>query len=218
MKVGTDTVLLGSWTDCTGADRILDVGSGSGIIALMLAQRFNAIIDAVEIDHASSVQAGENFLQSPWKNRLTIHNQRFQDFIKNQNDAFDLVVSNPPYFSNSLKSPDKNRNISRHNDHLIFQELISGSGKILKESGILSVIIPMDVLENFTSIAKIEGFFAIRVCKISGVEGNKPNRVMIEMKISRPKRLITESLHIRENNGNFSKKYIEITREFYLDF
>jgi tRNA1Val (adenine37-N6)-methyltransferase len=122
MKVGVDGVLLGAWADCRNIQFALDVGTGSGLIALMLAQRSDASIHAIDIDENAYQQAEINFNNSPFYNRLSIEQISFQDFSSSV--RYDLIVSNPPYFTHSMKSPDKNRNLARHNDHLPLEVLI----------------------------------------------------------------------------------------------
>ena len=120
-KVGTDSVLLGSWVDCANAQRVLDIGSGSGVISLMIAQRSRAHIDGVEIDTAAASQSKQNVRHSPWSDRIFIHEQRIQDFKPLQ--PYDLIVTNPPYFLNSLREPDASRTLSRHTDSLSLDTL-----------------------------------------------------------------------------------------------
>ncbi len=142
MKVGTDGVLLGAWADCDNAKRILDIGTGTGLIALMMAQRSQAQIDAIEIDEHASEQAIENVNRSPWASRVNVINKSLQDYSKVENKAYDLIVSNPPYFQNSMFAPDKKRTDARHNSNLELEDLLKGAKKLLSNDGKLSIILP----------------------------------------------------------------------------
>ena len=142
MKVGTDAVLLGSWVDPKSAEHILDIGTGTGLIALMLAQKSPAEIDAVDIDENACRQAEENFNSSPWAGRVHIFHQSFQEFSTTTKLQYDLVVSNPPYFHHASKPPEEARLNARHNDQLSFIELAEGVKKILNSSGRFCLILP----------------------------------------------------------------------------
>ncbi len=142
MKVGTDGVLLGAWTPIVDAQRILDVGTGTGLIALMLAQRSNARIDAVEIDKLASEEAEFNFAQSPWNDRLNVFNTNFQVFVNLPFVPYDLIVSNPPFFINSLKTKCAALSVARHDEMLSFDQLITGAKRLLSNTGRFCVIIP----------------------------------------------------------------------------
>jgi tRNA1Val (adenine37-N6)-methyltransferase len=139
MKVGTDAVLLGAWADVTCAETILDIGTGCGLIALMAAQRSNAHITAIDIDESTTLQSKENFLSSPWHDRLeAIHIEQFQpDYL------FDLIICNPPFFKNALKTPFHERNLARHNDSLSFESLVSHVNILLSENGKFFFILPV---------------------------------------------------------------------------
>src|SRR5688572_22601587 len=142
MKVGTDGVLLGAWVEVKNAKRLLDIGTGTGVIALMLAQRTqpNVTIDAIEIDRDAIEDASENFSSSPWSNRFTLHRGRVQEFSTSK--KFDIIVSNPPYFIDSYKPPNDQRIIARHAESLSFEDLLRVSEKLLEENGTLNVVLP----------------------------------------------------------------------------
>ena len=146
MKVGTDGVLLGAWCDVESAKMVLDIGTGTGLIALMIAQRTDcALIDAVEIDKSAYVQASGNFKDSRWCGRIGVFNLDFKQYVDECNTKYDLIVSNPPYFENSLKSSNLERTMARHTDSLSFDELLHGASMLLSESGIISLIVPNGV-------------------------------------------------------------------------
>src|SRR5690349_21693086 len=143
MKVGTDAVLLGAWVNPNGSQRILDIGTGTGIIALMIAQKSSAEIHAVDIDEGAFLQCKENFRISPWYNRLFPHHLSFQEFACAAESTYDLVVSNPPYFHHASKPPEEQRSQARHHDQLTFEDLVKGTRKILSAEGKLCVILPI---------------------------------------------------------------------------
>ena len=154
MKIGTDAVLLGIAADITNVRNILEIGTGCGIIALILAQRSEAEIDALEIDEESVIQAKENVSASPWKDRISVIHSSLQDFIPEDHKKYDLIISNPPFFSGTYKSHQSKRNISRHNDRLTFDELLDCSDALLADPGSLWVILPVKESLQFIDIAE----------------------------------------------------------------
>ena len=162
MKVGTDGVLLGAWTSVESAHRILDIGTGTGLVALMLAQRSlpDANIVALEIDEAAVGQARENVIRSPWKERVEVVQADFRKY--RSSDKFDVIVSNPPYFVDSLECPDRQRTAARHNNSLSYEDLLEGVSGLLTENGFFTVVIPADVAERVKKIASIKKLYAVR--------------------------------------------------------
>jgi tRNA1Val (adenine37-N6)-methyltransferase len=166
-KTGTDGVLLGAWTHIPShANSILDIGTGSGLIALMLAQRTAASIDAIDLDENSYRQATLNFSNSKWSERLQSYHNRLQEFYPEK--QYDLMVCNPPFFEKSLKPPLQGRSIARHGDMLDFDDLIIHSKRLLKEHGLLSVIIPYGRKENFAETAESNQFILKKITKVKG--------------------------------------------------
>lgn len=216
MKVGTDAVLLGSWAQPENPGRILDIGTGCGIIALMMAQRTEAYIDAVEIDQQAAEEAHKNAKNSPWPARINIFHSSFQSFSEKSEILYDLIISNPPFFSNSLKSPDKNRNLSRHNDVLPVCVFIEGASTCLDEVGKLSVIVPaQDEFTWKTEAAKYR-LFPIRSCVVMPREGKAAARVMMEFTRKAIGGETREVLFIRDAEGKYTQSYIDLTYDFYL--
>ena len=216
MKVGTDGVLLGSWIPISNQPfRILDIGTGSGLIALMLAQRCpEAQIDAIDIDEASCEQARETFTASPWAERLHVTQSSLQDW---QNREYDLVVSNPPYFVDSLKAPDAARCAARHNDTLPFRTLIAESARRLKPDGTLAVIVPAEAEDELQVLA--EGLQCAQKCYVHPKPGRPAKRVMLAWKHSNTSaRLggLTEHLTLEDDRGGRSEAYQQLTKDFYL--
>ncbi|MFQ8827272.1 MAG: tRNA1(Val) (adenine(37)-N6)-methyltransferase [Alistipes sp.] len=170
MRVGTDGVLLGAWCDPAPADgRMLDVGTGTGVIALILAQRNpSARIDAVEIDEGGCLDAEGNFAASPWAGRLTLYRRPFADFAAGCPVRYDRIVSNPPYFVASLQSPDPARTAARHAESLSYADLAAGAARLLVPSGRLSVILPVETACDFAALALSEGLYRVRTLAVRG--------------------------------------------------
>jgi len=218
MKVGTDGVLLGSWADCENAKSILDIGTGTGLIALMLAQRSNSEIDAVEIDDLACMQAKENIAKTDWKDSIQIINTPFQNFSKSIDKKYDLIVSNPPYFQNSLFAPDKKRTDARHNSNLQLDELLSGALELLADNGALSVILPYLEGNFFILKASELGLYCTRQTNVLPRPNKEPKRLLLEfMKIKKP--LVEQEIIIELNKRHeYSDAYKNLTKDFYLAF
>jgi tRNA1Val (adenine37-N6)-methyltransferase len=217
MKIGTDAVLLGSWADIINTKQILDIGTGCGIIALMLAQRSDAEIDAVEIDPDSSKEAAINFKNAPWSNRLNSIETDIHEFAKSNLKKYDLIVSNPPFFSNSMKSPDLSKNLSKHDTHLNIGELVRISKKMLLPSGRVSVIVPSGVFLKLTEIARKQNLYIYRQLNIIPKQGKPANRVLVELN-NYEKSIAESTLTIRHHDGSYTQEYKNLTSEFYLHF
>ncbi len=218
MKVGTDGVLLGAWTDVSKAKRILDVGTGTGLIAIMLAQRTDALIDAVETDENAYKQACSNSDNCPWGRRIQIHHTSFQEYTMKTNYSYDLIVSNPPYFINSLKNPGKSKETARHTTTLDYSDLLQNSSKLLSDGGILSVILPYEESKLFIIKAQEYGLLCNKKLKIIPHSGKPVKRMM--MQFSKTSEPIHESTLIieQEKRHQYSKEYINLTKEYYLSF
>jgi len=218
MKVGTDAVLLGAWTDVSETNNILDFGTGSGIIAIMIAQRAKANIDAIDIDKGSIVDAQNNFSNCPWKNRLTGIHSSLQEYVKNNSKKYDLIVSNPPFFSNSLKSLIYARSLSKHDEKLTHKELLTGVKKLLSCTGRLCVILPVSEADNFKELALLENLHCSKELQIIPKLNKKPNRIIMEFTYVKPQIISETNLCIRNLDNSYTKEYIDLTREFYLNF
>ncbi|MBQ7222341.1 MAG: methyltransferase [Bacteroidales bacterium] len=184
MKITTDSILIGSWVEVDGCTDILDVGTGTGIVAMMVAQKAceGSRITGIDIDGDSAEEAYENFAASPWPDRLRSEHCSFSEFAtKTQPGSFDLIVSNPPFFDNSLKSPFARKSAARHSDTLPPEELISDSFKLLRENGRLAVILPVDRASVFILSALQKGFFLHRECRVRSEENGPVLREMIEV-------------------------------------
>ncbi len=218
MKVGTDSVLLGAWAQLPSTGNVLDVGTGCGLLALMVAQRSNALITAIDIDKPSVKQAQENFTNSPWGHIINALVTTFQDFALFAPDTFELIITNPPYFVNSLKAPQAPRSNARHNDGLPFEELSAHSFQLLQNHGRLCLILPVSEAELFKESALGCGFYLTRQLSVTPIENKKPNRLLMEFSKSPAHEVTAESLTIRNENGSYTNDYKKMTSAFYLDF
>lgn len=215
MKVGTDAALLG--TLAAGGKRILDIGAGTGIISLMMAQRFpESSIDAVEIDDNAIIDAKTNFESSIFADRITLYHTAFQDF-KPQGYKYDCIVSNPPYFDESLENPDEGRTRARHTSSLSFHDLIGGAYRLLEDGGVFSVCIPPEVLKKFSAECLIVGFSLRDVYGIKSVPRKPlPKRYVL---VYEKGTLCTPQEHIfcmQNADGSRSEWYQELMKDFYL--
>ena len=217
MKVGTDGVLLGAWTDADGAARILDVGTGTGLIALMLAQRTEAFIDAVEIDGKAARQAMQNVADSPWPDRIHVHCGAFQHFAAETPAQYDLVVSNPPYYQQSLRSPDRQRSSARHDTELGYEDLLRHTSRVLSSHGRFSVILPADMEGVMTDKAWLTGLYPKRLTRVRTTDASLPSRVLMEFARTRQHAPDVSLLTVMEaGSRTYTKEYKELTSAYYL--
>ncbi len=216
MKVGTDGVLLGAWADVAGTKTILDIGTGTGLIALMMAQRSAATIDAIDIDEDAVTQAENNVAQSPWANRIIVYHASIQQFIPEQ--LYDLIVSNPPFFENSLKSNDASRNLARHNDSLGFIELIFSANNYLKENGKFCIVLPTEEAQQFIQMARTQRLYCNKICYVHPTPEKPAKRYL--MQFEKKKGKLEEEQLVIEANGRhqYSEAYQQLTGAFYLNF
>ncbi len=216
MKVGTDAVLLGAWVNCAGKEKILDIGTGSGVIALMLGQRSEALITGLDIHKPSTEDAKLNFLKSKWKTRLKAVHTSFQEYAAKCTDRFDLIVSNPPFFTNSLKSPKQSKNISKHNDLLPYEELIKGVGQLLSEKGNFCIIIPANDFDKIIDLSINSGLFLIRQLTVFPKPAKPASRVILEFGFSNREIVLNEEITIRNDDNSYTPEYKTLTKDFYL--
>ncbi len=214
MKVGTDGVLIGAWADCSQSERILDVGTGSGLIALMLAQRSKALVDALDIDEDACKQAKYNVEKSIFRKRIQVIQSDFNDFDTNQ--KYDLIVSNPPYFTNSLHAPDSQRNIARHNHVLPFEKLLKKSVTLLTEMGKIALILPFDAENQIQSLAEKNGLFLFRKTIVRPKPDANPKRILLEYSNKETIPTISE-FYIEKERHVYSDEFLKLTGGFYLD-
>ena len=219
MKVGTDGTLIGAWTDLpTSCRRILDIGTGSGLIAIMAAQRHpNALISAIDIDADCVAQTKENIEACPWSDRIEADHTSLQDF--NPEHKFDVIISNPPYFVDSQLPPDQQRSMARHTATLSFKELTDGVLRLLAPKGRFSLILPPAETERFLSAARGR-LFITRRTEIHSTPTSGVKRVMTELQTDPPAEPAISEQIIIEDNGmlGYSDKYKALTKDFYLKF
>jgi tRNA1Val (adenine37-N6)-methyltransferase len=215
MKVGTDSVVLGAWARINPCRRILDVGTGCGVLALMFAQRStSAIIDAVEVDELGALQARQNAERSPWPNRIEIHHTAIQQYVATE--PYDVAVSNPPYFVDSLEPPDARRLLSRHAVSLTYIELIDAFDRLLLPDGRFSVILPATEGSNFTFRAAEKKFYCTRKFGFRTRPEKPVTRWLLEF--SRDRAMPEEGELVLYDSGlQWSENYMRLTRAFYLN-
>jgi len=215
MKVGTDGVLLGAWANINAAQSILDIGTGSGLIALMLAQRATSSIkiDAVELEAHASHEAAENVMHSPWAEKITVHHtpiQQFESTIK-----YDMIISNPPYFENSQKPPEEKRAITRHTDTLPFQDLLKETVRLLNRDGKFNVILPYQEGLNFIELASKYQLTCNRQWSFRTRKEKPIERLLLEFSYQ-TKPVETGEIVLYEEGENWSSSYKDLTKDFYL--
>ena len=214
-KVGTDSILLGSWAFANHVTNVLDIGTGCGLLTLMLAQRFsNASITAIEIDQSAYQQVRQNFFTSPWAHRLTAIHADARKFTPAT--SFDLIVCNPPYFESSLKPADDCRATARHNQQLTFQELSEISAALLNQQGRFCVVLPFDRAAEFMDIAKCFDLHLIRRCDVRPIPAAKFKRSLLEFGCQIPTSVEVDELVLEESRHQYSDGYIALAKDFLL--
>jgi tRNA1Val (adenine37-N6)-methyltransferase len=216
MKVGTDSIVLGAWVRVGTEKNILDVGCGCGILSLLMAQRTNASIDAVELDKDSADEAGFNFKASQWRDRFQVFNMNFADFPAIATSKYDLIISNPPFFTSPFKTAEPRRKLARHTDTLDFETLIKTSVKLLLNSGRLAVVLPFAESRQFIDIAERHSLTLQKALHIISVRGREANRINMEFGLTKPDNFNIEKFVIREIDGSFTKEYHNMLKEYYL--
>lgn len=216
MKVGTDGVLLGAWAPVEGRKRILDVGTGTGLIALQMAQRTDdARIVGIEIDEEAAAQARENVVRSPWASRIEVVCANFREY--RPEEKFDLIVSNPPYFVDALKCPDKERSQARHSTGgLNYDLLIRRSAALLQEGGLICVIIPTEAEKMVADAAWGHGMYPCRQLNVYTKPGKPRRRVLLALG-REDKGCLADDLYIESSAAQYSPEYIALTSGFYLN-
>ena len=219
MKVGTDAVLLGSWVKTGQAQNILDIGTGTGIIALMMAQKTNTSIHAIDIDRHAVEQAIENIEDSPFKNNIVVYHKSLQSFAEEINCKYHLIVSNPPYFIDSSKAPDQSRNFARHTDELSYDDLLIGVKKLLHPDGAFCLILPNKEGNWFIEKARLAGFFCNHKTKIkTRKDKEEPKRLLLRFSfIDLPIQENEIAIEVQERH-QYTPEYIELTKDYYINF
>ncbi|WP_084139991.1 tRNA1(Val) (adenine(37)-N6)-methyltransferase [Flavobacterium filum] len=218
MKVGTDSVLLGAWCPIEkNPFSVLDIGAGTGILSLMIAQRSHAEqIDALEIDEDAYEQCVENFENSPWGDRLFCFHAGLDEFMEEPEEEYDLIISNPPFYSEDYKTENSQRDLARFQDAMPFEELVEAADLLLSENGIFAVIIPYKEEEKFIDLcAKVE-LFPVKVTRVKGTPNTEIKRSLLAFKRYELPVLEADELVIEINRHDYTDAYIELTKDFYL--
>lgn len=216
MKVGTDGTVLGAWAETNHPEgRILDIGTGTGLMALMMAQRYpKAQVTAIDIDEGAMSQATDNVRNSPFADRIQVCLADVNTF---EPDApYDAIVCNPPYFNNALVCPDDQRTQARHTLSLSYQQLIAAANRLLCEDGLFSIIIPNDFFQQIESEAHLAGFFLSRIYGVRTIEGKPIKRYLIEFTKVPHKEIVKHEVKIEDAPNTRSVWYRELTKDFYI--
>ena len=218
MKIGTDGVLLGAWAPIENNPfSILDIGTGTGIIALMLSQRSNAQqIDALEIDEDAYEQAVDNFENSFWSDRLFCFHAGLDEFVEEPEDEYDLIVSNPPFYTEDYKTENEQRDLARFADAMPFEDLVEAADLLLSENGVLAVIIPFKEEDNFIALAKEYELYPIKITRVKGTPTTEIKRSLLAFSRNENTPLLTDELIIETARHIYTPEYIELTKDFYL--
>lgn len=218
MKIGTDGVLLGSVAAGYPAARVLDIGTGCGLIALMIAQETEAPVTAIDSEEGAINAARKNVAQSPWPNQVKVIQCRFQEFVLEVNESFDLLVCNPPYFRKSLLSPDEQRNLARHSGCLPAPELLDGVARLISLEGHFLIILPAEQEMYVETLALESGLSCRRKILVHPSPGRKPKRIILGFS-QQAGPLLSETVVIEnEQRHAYSEAYMALTRKYYLDF
>tara|TARA_R100000935_G_scaffold27288_2_gene47435 strand:- start:13775 stop:14491 length:717 start_codon:yes stop_codon:yes gene_type:complete len=217
MKVGTDGVLLGAWVSIENSPQsILDIGAGTGVISLQLAQRSLAeTIDAIEIDNDAYEQCTENFENSPWADRLFCYHASIQEFVSEIEETYDLIISNPPFYSENFKSENSARDIARFTDALPFDHLAISASHLLSENGTFAVILPKKEETHFIEIAAKSNLFPKRICTVKGTPTSEEKRSLLEFTFQKNNPSL-ETLVLETKRHLYTKEYRDLVKDFYL--
>jgi tRNA1Val (adenine37-N6)-methyltransferase len=218
MKVGTDGVLLGAWTPLHhNPFSILDIGTGTGLIALMLAQRSAAEqIDALEIDENAYEQATDNFENSPWNDRLFCFHAGLDEFIEEPEDEYDLIVSNPPFYTEDYTSGNESRDTARFVDAMPFEDLVEAAALLLSENGIFSVILPYKEEEKFLALALEHELYPLKITRVKGTPATEIKRSLMAFSRNETTNFTVDELAIETARHQYTPEYIALTKDFYL--
>ncbi|TXE19388.1 methyltransferase [Psychroserpens burtonensis] len=217
MKIGTDGVLLGAWSSIESHPfSILDIGAGTGVLSLMLAQRCDAqVIEALEIDDKAYEQCVDNFEQSPWNDRLFCYHASLDEFAEEIDDTYDLIICNPPFYSETFKTENAQRDLARFQDAMPFEHLLESITTLLSKNGLFSVVIPFSEEEKFITLAKQFNLFTKRVLHVRGNPSADIKRSLIEFSFLQSN-IESSELIIETSRHQYTENYIKLTRYFYL--
>lgn len=219
MKVGTDAVLLGAWVLPNGSKRILDIGTGTGVIALMIAQKSQAHIDAIDIDEHAVMQATQNVLNSKFSEQVSVTKSSLQEYSKISTQKYNLIVTNPPYFEQSLKSSDEQRSHARHADVLPFEELLDGVLKLMDEKGKFCLILPTLEAVKFRALAEKRGLHLSKLLRVkSRIDKETDKRHLMQFEV-KPTEFSEKTIAIElEDRHQYTEDYKDLTKDYYINF
>lgn len=224
MKVSTDALLLGAWSSVPDSGDCLDIGCGSGILSLMLAQRTGPAqhIDAVELDQAAAAEARQNVLASPWSNRIQIIERDILTYPGSPDHLatrrYQQIISNPPYFTAALHNPDRQKQLARHNDQLPFAELLTTAAALLAPQGRFSLILPTQEAERLLELADSQHWYLVRQQQVQSQPDKAPGRTLIELALHQSVSALLPVLLVRDHAGQYSDAYRQLLVDFYLKF
>lgn len=217
MKIGTDAIILGRWVEVSENDNVLDIGTGCGLLPLMLAQKGIKSADAVEIDRESFEEAAQNFANSAWNSRLSAINEDVKDYAWHCSKKYDLIVSNPPfYFGDNIPEKAK-KGLARHTNTLNYKDLLQSVKKLLKPDGRFALVLPAIESKTFLKEAENQGFFLKKEMKIVPIEGKEPNRINMQLVVNQVDDVEKETFVLRNQDHSFTKDYKDFLKDYYLD-
>ena len=218
MKIGTDAVLLGAWCPIDNTPKsILDIGAGTGVLALMLAQRTNADqIDALEIDEEAYEQCVENFEASAWADKLFCYHAGLDEFVDEPEDEYDLIISNPPFYSEDFKTENEQRDLARFQDAMPFEDLIEAADLLLSENGTFAVVIPYKEEERFIDLCAEYELYPVKATRVKGSHKTPIIRSLLAFKRYELSVLTADELVVEINRHEYTDDYINLTQDFYL--
>ncbi len=217
MKIGTDAIILGRWVEVSENDDVLDIGTGCGLLPLMLAQKGIKSADAVEIDDESCEEAAQNFANSAWNSRLSAINDDVKDYAAKCSKKYDLIVSNPPfYFGDNIPEKAK-KSLARHTNTLSYKDLLQSVKKMLKPDGRFALVLPAIESKAFLKEAENQGFFLKIEMKIVPIEGKEPNRINMQLVVNQVDKVEIETFVLRNQDHSFTKDYKDFLKDYYLD-
>jgi tRNA1Val (adenine37-N6)-methyltransferase len=215
LRVGTDAMLLGSWALPGTAANILDIGTGCGVLALMMAQKSEALIEAVEIDESSVLEAGKNFLKSPWPSRISVCHESLQVFSSRRDSKYDFIITNPPYFSNDLKSPSARINLARHDESLTLTELVGSVKNLLTGDGRFALILPSETAGRFQLLCSENGLHVSRRLSVCPKPSVPPKRILMEFRKTKAVHPENSQITLLTATGKFTPEYLALTGCFH---
>lgn len=218
MRIGTDAVLFAQWVDVKPSDVVLDIGTGSGIIPMILSQKGVGRVDAIELDADSYEEARLNFSISVWNEKLNVINADIRNFAGEADEKYDLIVSNPPYYSSDVKPIKEKKVMARHVSTLSFKDLLLSAKKMMKDDARFAVVLPYYESRLFIKETENAGLYLQKEFLISPIEGKEPNRVNMQFRLSKNDDVVTELFTIRNKDYSYTEQYKSFLRDYYLDF